>query len=193
VSLFKKLANIVKPILKIAAPIAAVLPGIGPVVSGALALGSAIRPVTTALRAANTTSAWPGAPGGSSMSLIPVGIAGLGRSLPALGRSLGFGAGGVIGGAAMMGVRGARAVTRSAMTYCRRHPQWCGTIGGVAAVEALVGQGQLPLIKRSRGRGISASDLRKFKRVSRVLGRYCAPIRKAQRAPAMRRGGASCP
>jgi len=111
--------------------------------------------------------------------------------LPTIGRAILPGAGALVGGIAGAGVRSARAITNSAVTYCKRHPQWCSTIGGIAAIEAMIGQGQLPVIKRGRGRGISASDLRKFKRVSRVLSRYCAPTKRAMRAPAMRRG-ASC-
>lgn len=102
----------------------------------------------------------------------------------------------LIPGAARVGglvVAGARGVTRSAISYCKRHPSWCSTIGGVAAVEALISDGQLPLIKHRRAKGISGTEFKNFRRVARVINKYCAPVRKAMRSPAMKRSKASCP
>lgn len=95
---------------------------------------------------------------------------------PSAGRALGYAVG--------RGIAGARAITRSAMTYCRRHPQWCSTIGGIAAVEALVRDGQLPVTKRRRAKGISGRELQAFRRVSRTLNKWCkvpAPTQRARR------------
>lgn len=123
----------------------------------------------------------------------PGGGIGGGQRMPALpgriatGGMMGGGralVGGVIGGV----VRGGRAIWRSAATYCRKHPQWCSTIGGIAAVEAMIGRGELPTIKKSRGRGITARELRSFKKVARFTSKYCAPVKKAMKSPALRRG-----
>lgn len=101
-------------------------------------------------------------------------------SLPAVAR---------VGGAAVrVGVAGARRVYNAAAGYCRRHPQWCSTIGGIAAVEAMIGRGELPIPKRRRGKGISATELKNFKRVAKFTSQYCAPVRRAMSAPAVRRG-----
>lgn len=106
-------------------------------------------------------------------------IPGVGRSLPALGRAAGG-----------MAVRGAKSVYNAAASYCRKHPAWCQTIGGIAAVEAMIGRGELPLPKRRRGRGITATELKHFKRVARFTSKYCAPVRKAMSSRALR--GKSC-
>ncbi len=110
------------------------------------------------------------------MSLAPL-IAGT-SSLTTVGR----GAGMVVGA----GLRGARAIYNSAATYCRRHPQWCLASGGIGAVAGMIQSGQLPPVKRRRRRGISASDLSKFRRVASFLYRWgpmCAGgARKPRRA-----------
>jgi hypothetical protein len=84
-----------------------------------------------------------------------------------------------LGGVAVAGgrmiVAGARAIQSSAVTYCRRHPQWCSTIGGTAAVAAMIQGGQLPAIRRRRSRGISPSDFKGFRRVHKILSGFCAP------------------
>jgi len=100
----------------------------------------------------------------------------LGGGARALAPALGFGAG--------MALRGARTAARSAMAYCKRHPAWCASIGGLAAVEGLVSGGQLPPVKRRRARGITGRELSSFKRVSRVLNNWCkvpAPTQRARR------------
>jgi hypothetical protein len=76
----------------------------------------------------------------------------------------------------------------AASSYCRRNPQWCASVGGMAAVEAMVRSGQLPAPKRRRGRGITATELRNFKRVAKFTSKYCAPVRRAMSAPVMRKG-----
>jgi len=168
------MSKLSKLIRKVAPIAGALLPGVGGVVArglgAAFGSGQAAAPPTTF-------------DFGAGQAMFPAIGAGVGRALPAIGRALGPGLGGIVG----VGARGVGTIARSAMTYCKRHPAWCASIGGVAAVEALVGNGSLPPIKRSRGRGISASDLRKFKRVARVIHRYCAPVRSAMRSPAMRR------
>lgn len=99
---------------------------------------------------------------------------------------------GAAGGAAVrIGVAGAKRVYSSAASYCRKHPGWCQTIGGIAAVEALIQSGQLPPVKSRRGRGITATEFKHFKRVARITSKYCAPVRKAMSSRALR-GGKSC-
>ena len=99
--------------------------------------------------------------------------------LPALTASAaGLGLAAVGGAVVRTGIRGARSITNSAISYCRKHPAWCSTIGGIAAVEGLVGSGQLPIVKRRRARGISASELRSFRRVARFFRGYCPTVRR---------------
>lgn len=92
-------------------------------------------------------------------------------SLPQLGR-LGVGAVGAMGG---MAVRGAGTAMRGAINLCRKYPTWCSTIGGTAAVAAMIESGQLPAPRRRRGRGISSRDLRSYRRVHGILAGFCAP------------------
>jgi len=95
------------------------------------------------------------------------------------------------GGRVVMGA--VRAVPKAAANLCRKYPQWCATIGGTAAVEAMIHAGQLPMPKRRRTKGISGHELKAFRRVARFTSKYCAPVHRAMKAPAMRRkGGLSC-
>lgn len=119
---------------------------------------------------------WDAMPGGS----IPPTGAQM-ASLPAIVRGGGAIAGRAAGplGAAMS----AGTIARSAMTYCRRHPAWCSTIG-LAGVAELIRGGSLPPIKKRRARGITGRELSSFKRVSRVLNTWCkvpAPTQRARR------------
>lgn len=113
--------------------------------------------------------AMPGAGYTPAMAIIPR----LGTALaPAIGA-----------GAARLAA-GARTIARSAMTYCRRHPQWCATIGGIAAIEGLIRSGQLPPVKRRRARGITGTELRNFRRVTKILNKWCKvgpPMRRSRR------------
>jgi hypothetical protein len=111
-------------------------------------------------------------------------------SLGGMGRMLTLPGAGAVGVAVGAGVRGAKAVYSAAAGYCRKHPQWCSTIGGIAAVEAMISRGELPIPKRRRGKGISATELKNFRRVAKFTSRYCAPVKRAMKAPAMR--GKSC-
>jgi len=125
------------------------------------------------------TGSMPGAGFGGTLTRTagPMMLPALGRGAMALAPMLGLGAGRAVGFAA------GRAV-RSAMTYCRRSPAWCASIGGMAAVEGLISSGQLPIIKRRRARGITGRELNNFKRVSRVLNTWCkvpAPTQRARR------------
>jgi len=123
--------------------------------------------------------AFPGVGGLNAAGMFP---SSLGTSLPAIGR---------VGGAVVRaGAAGAKRIYQSAASYCRKHPGWCQTIGGIAAVEALVQNGQLPVMKSRRGRGITATELKHFKRVARFTSKYCAPVRKAMSSRALR--GKSC-
>jgi len=91
------------------------------------------------------------------------------------------------GGAAAGVVTGG--VSRAAR-WCARNPGRCTIMGGLTAVEAyLSSTGKLPPSRRSRG--ITGRELKAFKRVSRVVSKYCAPTKRAMRSPALR-GGKSC-
>jgi hypothetical protein len=95
-------------------------------------------------------------------------------SLPAIGggigRTIGFGAGMMVGRA--------RSIARGAAALCIKHPQWCSTIGGVAAVGAMMESGQLPIPKRRRGRGLTPRDLRSFRRVARLIRVFAPAVRR---------------
>lgn len=71
---------------------------------------------------------------------------------------------------------------RGAIALCRRYPQWCSTIGGTAAVTALLAEGKLPMPRRRRGRGLSGRDLRGFRRTARLMRQVAGSI-------GLRRGG----
>lgn len=178
------LSSIVKKVAPVAATVGKFIPG--PIGTAAAAVGTVASAYYGAKAVGNVGSAAPVIPGagqqlttaGMFPSLGGVGTA-LGRSLPALA-----------GGAVRVGVAGARRVYSAAAGYCRKHPQWCQTIGGIAAVEAMIGRGELPIPKRRRGKGITATELKNFKRVAKFTSKYCAPVRRAMSAPAVRR--ASC-
>jgi len=113
---------------------------------------------------------------GSFGTLRPMPGAGTGQALQGL----------MTGGARAAGYAAGR-IAASAMNYCRRNPQWCATVGGAVAVEAMIRAGQLPAMKRRRGRGITSVELRNFKRVAKFTSKYCAPVRRAMKAPVMRK------
>lgn len=82
-----------------------------------------------------------------------------------------------------------RAAMSSAAAYARKYPTWVGTLPqGMGTVAQMILNGQLPPIKRRRRRGISASDLSKFRRVASFLHKW-APIARhtPTRARAARR------
>jgi hypothetical protein len=98
---------------------------------------------------------------------------------PGLGASMlpAMGALPAIGGAAVrMGVAGARSAMRGAIQLCRRHVQWCSTIGGTAAVAAMIESGQLPAPRHRRGRGLSGRDLRGFRKTARLMRQVAGTI-----------------
>lgn len=97
----------------------------------------------------------------------------MGALPPIAGRALPM-----LAGAGALVVRGAASVARSAMTYCRRNPAWCASIGGTAAIAGLIESGQLPTIRRRRGRGITPRDLRSFKRVANLIRGFCPTVRR---------------
>jgi hypothetical protein len=105
-------------------------------------------------------------------------------TLPTAGGRLILGGSSVVGGAAA-------ALMRQAQVYCRRYPLWCAQIsGGVTGVAAMIGMGQLPRIKTSRRRrGISATDLKHFRRVAGFLSKW-GPV--ASKLPCKPRKGRSC-
>lgn|SRR5574341_21437 len=175
-SRLSKLLRKVAPVASLAAPF---LPGVGGLIAKGIGIAGSFGQVPAAPAPLFQEAVMPSI---GPVALPPIGGA-VTRMVGGAGAMLGFGAGGLV----RAGVGGAKAITRSAIGYCRRHPQWCSTIGGIAAVEGLISQGQLPPIKRRRGRGISATELRHFKRVVRFTSKYCAPVHRAMRAPAMRR------
>lgn len=181
-SLFKSIVSGAKkifssPVVRAAAPILG-----GPI-------GVAISTAGTAYSAYQAMKAPPAFPGVGGMNGGGVSTAGMFPSLPGIG-SLIPTATRVGGVAVRAGVAGAKRIYSSAASYCRKHPGWCQTIGGIAAVEALIQNGQLPAIKSRRGRGITATELKHFKRVARFTSKYCAPVRKAMSSRALR--GKSC-
>jgi len=95
-------------------------------------------------------------------------------ALPALGRTLP----GAIGFGVGMAVGRGRAIARGAAALCIKHPQWCSTIGGIAAVGAMMESGQLPIPKRHRGRGLTPRDLRSFRRVARLIRVFAPTVRR---------------
>jgi len=169
-SLLKSIGNVFKSVASVAAPALGTFLGgpIGGIVGGAI--GSIIGP-----KAVPT-------PGVASAGMFP------GLALPALRT----GAASLVGGAVRVGVSGAKRVYSAASGYCRKHPQWCSTIGGIAAVEALINSGQLPIPKRRRAKGISGTELKNFRRVAKFTSQYCAPVRRAMSTKAVRRGARSC-
>jgi len=104
-------------------------------------------------------------------------------SLPGVSQAMGSlpAIGGVVGATGRLAIAGARAVMASARYYCARYPGWCLSIGGLGAVESLVRDGQLPVHRRRRGKGISARDFRGFRRVHNILSGFCAPRMKVRR------------
>lgn len=171
-SLLSKVFSAVK---SVAAPI---LTTVGTVFGGPVggAIGGAVGGAIAAKQVAKT-SAISGAavmPGAGVMS------AGMFPSLSLTGTGV-RAAGGMV-------VAGAKRVYSAAAGYCRKHPQWCSTIGGIAAVEAMIGRGELPIPKRRRGKGISATELKNFRRVAKFTSQYCAPVRRAMTTKAVRRG-----
>lgn len=178
-------SSIVKKIAPVAATVGKFIPGIGTAVSLAGTAATAYYAARSAVPAAPAPS-FPSLAMGLGTTPMPgVGMAGMAGGmalLPAVGR--------VAGTAVRYGMAGARRVASSAASYCRKHPGWCQTIGGIAAVEAMIQNGQLPAIKSRRGRGITATELKNFKRVARFTSKYCAPVRKAMTSRALR--GKSC-
>lgn len=145
-------------IVKIAAPVVGGWLGgpVGAIVGGLGSMGS---------------SAMPSAPGSGAVASM--------AALPSIGAT-----GAVVGTTVRAGIAGARAVISSARYYCAKYPGWCISIGGLGAVQGMVQNGQLPMHRRRRGRGISARDFRGFRRVHSILSGFCAPkmrIRKGRR------------
>jgi hypothetical protein len=145
-------------------------------------VGKAIGKVIKSPAVAGAVSVWNPALGGAlaglqsmkaSMGAMPalpgIGV-GVTRGLPAVARTIGFGAGLMVGRA--------RAIARGAAALCIKHPQWCSTIGGVAAVGAMMESGQLPIPKRRRGRGLTPKDLRSFRRVARLIRVFAPSVRR---------------
>jgi hypothetical protein len=152
-SLFKSVAKAVGRVVK------------SPAVAGALTL------VNPALGGALT------AVQGLRSQFSPGAVAGMG-SLPGLGQVATRGAAGAVGFGVGIAAGRARAIARGAAALCIKHPQWCSTIGGVAAVGAMMEAGQLPIPKRHRGRGLTPRDLRSFRRVARLIRVFAPTVRR---------------
>lgn len=177
-SLLKSLVSGVKKVISSPA-----VRAVAPILGGPV--GLAISTAGTAYSAYQAAKSM----GGVSLPSLP----GIGAPIASAGLSLGAlpAIGRAAGGAVRVGIAGAKKIASSAASYCRKHPGWCQTIGGIAAVEAMIQQGQLPTIKSRRGRGITATELKNFKRVARFTSKYCAPVRRAMSSRAVR-GGKSC-
>jgi hypothetical protein len=154
-SLLKSIGGVIGNVARAVAPVvSAFQPSLGGVVGIAGQLG-----------ARSPTTVMPGA-GLTSMLLPAMG------ALPA-----------VAGAAVRVGMVGARSAMRGAITLCRRNPGWCSTIGGTAAVAAMIESGQLPAPKHRRGRGLSARDIRGFRKTVRLTRAVAGSV-------GLRRGGA---
>lgn len=143
--------------------VGAVAPIVGGFFGGPVgaALGSA---VGSAINRPRTTSAFVGDMDyGTTM---PTSFPG-GSMIPAMGSLPAIGA--AAGTVARVGMIGARAAMRGAITWCRRNPAWCANAGGTAAIAAMIQNGQLPTPRRRRGRGLSGRDLRGFRRTVRLI------------------------
>ncbi len=173
------LSRLWKSVRKVVAPaIGAVLPGpigaiAGAVLGGTSRVPSVVTPQPTAIAPA---------------SFAPMALPGIGAGMASAGMRLLPAVGAAAGGMVARGALSARRIASSAAALCRRNPSWCATIGGIAAVEAMVRSGQLPPTKRRRARGITGTELRNFKRVAKFTAKYCAPVRRAMSAPVMRKG-----
>jgi hypothetical protein len=176
-SLFSSIRKIGSTLLKspLAKPALAMVPGVGT----ALALGATAYQAYSSIKSPMAGAVMPGV--GSSLSLPQLGSYSLMGSLSP----------GVIAGGGRALVAGGRAAARGAVNLCRKYPQWCAGIGGTVAIEAMMNSGQIPIPKRRRGRGITAGELKSFKRVARFTSRYCAPVHRAMKSSAVR-GGKSC-
>lgn len=185
-SLISSIVNVGKGLLQTAKSYAApILSKVGAVFGGPVGgvVGGVVGSAISSRGGGGVQTAMPSLP---AVSRPGVGISQMGM-MPSLAS--------FTGGAMKLGgavVTGAKRVYSAASGYCRRHPQWCSTIGGIAAVEALINSGQLPIPKRRRGKGISATELKNFRRVARFTSQYCAPVRRAMTSKAVRRGGRSC-
>jgi hypothetical protein len=155
-SLLKSIGKVVGNVARAVTP---VLSTVNPALGGLTGIASHLGQRSTVMPGAGLTS-----------SLLP----GMG-ALPMIGAAAGT--------AVRVGIVGARAAMRGAITLCRRNPGWCSTIGGTAAVAAMIESGQLPAPKRRRGRGLSARDLRGFRKTSRLMRQVASSI-------GLRRGGA---
>lgn len=185
---WKSVRNVVAPIVGTA------IGGPGGALLGRLLGGSTskVPSIIEPVPVASPTASFGGRMGSFAQTLGPAATV-----LPGIGQMAGRAAGAALpslltgGTVATVGraaVVSARRLASGAASLCRKHPQWCATIGGMAAVEALMRSGQLPVPKRRRGRGITANELRAFKRVARFTSKYCAPVRRAMHAPAVRKG-----
>lgn len=158
-SLFKKVGRAIGGVARVAAPFASAIPGVGLGIGGALGgLGM------LGARSAAASMAGPA----------------IGAAFPSLGgiaARLGLGtAGGAVVAGGMAVARSGAAIARGAVTWCRRNPAWCANIGGTAAVAALIESGQLPLPRRRRGRGLSARDLRGFRKTTRLIRQVAGSV-----------------
>lgn len=147
-SLLKSIGKAVGAVARVVAPVAAVVPG-----------GQAIAGVAGVVGRLGARSATPSVTSG----ILPGGMMAPGMlpTLPALG-------GAVAVGARAVGFAAGRAM-RGAIAWCRRNPAWCSTVGGTAAVASMIENGQLPMPRRRRGRGLSGRDLRGFRRTVRLI------------------------
>lgn len=148
--------SLLKDLVSVAAPVIGGLIG-GP---AGVAVGAALGGLGTSRPAA--------LPGGAPVATM--------AALPSIGGVVATG-----GAVVRAGVAGARAVIASARYYCAKYPTWCISIGGLGAVQGMVQNGQLPVHRRRRGRGISARDFRGFRRVHNILSGFCAPRMRVKR------------
>lgn len=152
-SLFKSIGRAVGAVARVVAPVASVIPG-----------GQAIGATAAVLGRLGARSSPPP----SFSAALPVPGLGMLPTLPAVG-------GAVVAGGALV-ARSAAAIGRAAVHWCRRNPAWCSSIGGTAAVASMIRDGTLPMPRRRRGRGLSARDVRGFRRTTRLIRQVAGSV-----------------
>lgn len=90
---------------------------------------------------------------------------------------------GVLGRTGGAVVRGAGSALARAGTWCRANAAACAAAGGVTAIAAMMESGAFHgSTRRRRRRGITANDLKSFRRVAGLIKTYSAPVRRMSSA-----------
>lgn len=210
--LFRRITSIFRPVAQLAKAAAPLLlatplaPLAAPIIA-AQALGAVLKPQVKAITApfrevqaavaaparefqAAVRALRPAPIGAGVINQMGVRTMGLPSIITTAGRLLGVGTG---VGAARVAGRAVGAATSAANRFCSRNPALCASLGGLPAVAGLFSSGQLKIPRRTR-RGISWADIRRTRRVIRVLRKMeadlGAPLHRRAR-PAARSTGSN--